>query len=54
MTSSTQDTTPRRGSMDPAEQGQARSARRDDEQHGPRAGEARGAPRWNPDDGDYS
>jgi hypothetical protein len=55
MTTLTQDTTPRRGSIDPAGQQPARRAAcRDDERYGTRAAEAHGMPRWNPDDGDYS
>jgi hypothetical protein len=52
MTPSTQDTTPRPTVR--AEQRHARSTRRDDEQCRRLAGEAAGAPCWNPDDGDYA
>jgi len=54
MTSSTQDTTRRRRSIGPAAHQPARSARRDNERYGTRAAQPHGAPRWNPDDGDYS
>jgi len=53
MTSSTQATTAQRG-FGPAAHQPARSTRRDDERYGMRAAQAHGAPRWNPDDGDYS
>jgi hypothetical protein len=51
MTSSQQDTTPRRATSEPADERPARGTRSDDELS---ARDGFGAPRWTPDEGDYS
>jgi hypothetical protein len=54
MTSSQQDTTPRRGPLEPTDERPARSIRSDSGQYDLSAGDGFGAPHWNPDEGDYS